>query len=62
MPIMSPDKAANKPDGVSPQDPGDEPVLPTRSQEDTDLVWGEMHGPDEDERLSRERPPHWDSA
>lgn len=56
-------------DGLQPQhmasarppDPGDEPVLPAKSQEDTDVGWGERTEPDDDERLYRDRPPHWDS-
>jgi SAM-dependent methyltransferase len=47
---------------AGPLDPDDKPVLPTRSQEDTDVGWGEQAEPDDDERLYRERPPHWDSA
>ncbi len=44
-----------------PTDPDDEPVLPAQSREDTDAAWGEPDEPDDDERLSRDRPPHWDS-
>jgi len=39
----------------------DEPVLPVQSREDTDAGWGEPAEPDDDERLYRDRPPHWDS-
>jgi hypothetical protein len=36
-----------------------EPVLPEQSREDTDAGWGEY--PDtSDDRLYRDRPPHWD--
>ena len=59
---MSPDPAPKQTASVGPPDPGDEPVLPTQSREDTDVGWGEPLGPDDDERLYRERPPHWDSA
>ena len=59
---MPPDAAAKQPTRVSPPDPRDEPVLPTQSQEDTDVGWGEPPGPDDDERLCRERPPHWGSG
>ncbi|HEX9526174.1 MAG TPA: hypothetical protein VF951_01660 [Streptosporangiaceae bacterium] len=62
MTTMSLDPAPNQPASVSPPDPGDEPVLPAQSREDTDVGWGEPPGPDDDERLYRERPPHWDSA
>jgi len=40
----------------------DKPVLPARSQDDTDVGWGERPEPDDDERLNRDRPPHWDSV
>lgn len=41
-------------------DPDDE-VLPGQTADDTDVGWGE-HRDDElsdDERLRREKPPHW---
>ena len=34
---------------------------PEQSTEDTDSGWGERPEPDDDERLYRDRPPHWDS-
>lgn len=40
-----------------PVSPG-EPVLPEQSREDTDAAWGEYPEPDDD-RLYRDRPPHW---
>ena len=36
-----------------------EPLLPEQSREDTDAGWGEYSGP-ADDRLYRDRPPHWD--
>jgi AcrR family transcriptional regulator len=42
-------------------DRGGAPVLPVQSREDTDAAWGEPAEPDDDERLYRDRPPHWDS-
>ena len=48
--------------GAGPLNPGGDPVLPVRSREDTDVGWGGQAEPDDDERLSRECPPHWDSA
>ena len=36
-----------------------EPVLPQQSPEDTDAAWGEYPSRDDD-RLYRDRPPHWD--
>ena len=47
--------------GPGPED--DKPVLPSRSADDTDTGWGEPSSTDEDpddERLTRERPPHWE--
>lgn len=35
-------------------------VLPEQSGEDTDVGWGYYTEPDDDERLRRDRPPHWD--
>jgi hypothetical protein len=46
---------------VSAPDPasGREPILPEQSREDTDAAWGEY--PERaDDRLHRDRPPHWD--
>ncbi len=41
------------------QTPASEPVLPEQSREDTDAGWGEY--PEQaDDRLYRDRPPHWD--
>jgi hypothetical protein len=37
-----------------------EPQPPARSEEETGIGWGEAPEPDDDERLRRERPPHWD--
>jgi hypothetical protein len=37
-------------------------VLPEQTSDDTDRGWGEDHADDEvddDERLRREKPPHW---
>jgi hypothetical protein len=36
-----------------------EPVLSEQSPEDTDAGWGEYAARDDD-RLYRDRPPHWD--
>jgi hypothetical protein len=36
-------------------------ALPVQSREDTDIDWGEEPEPDEDDRLHRDRPPHWES-
>jgi hypothetical protein len=36
-------------------------ALPEQSREDTDAAWGEYPERDQD-RLYRDRPPHWDDA
>jgi hypothetical protein len=36
-----------------------EPALPEQSREDTDAGWGE-YPESADDRLYRDRPPHWD--
>ena len=36
-----------------------DPVLPEQSREDTDVAWGE-YPQSADDRLYRDRPPHWD--
>ena len=51
----------DQPASAGPPPAGDEPVLPVQSREDTDAGWGEPAEPDDDERLYRDRPPHWDS-
>ena len=38
----------------------DDEVLPEQTSDDTDRGWGEPDDdPDDDERLIREKPPHW---
>jgi hypothetical protein len=37
------------------------PALPEKSRDESDVGWGERPEPDDDERFSRDRPPHWDS-
>jgi Isochorismatase family len=37
-----------------------DPVLPAQSEDETGIGWGEAPEPDDDERLRRDRPPHWD--
>ena len=61
MTVVAQGEATSKSPGVSPSDPGDVPLLPLQSDEDTDAAWGEHPEPEDDERFYRERPPHWDS-
>jgi hypothetical protein len=58
---MPQDQAPNQPPAAGPADPDRKPVLPVRSQDDTDVGWGEPPEPDDDDRFYRDRPPHWDS-
>jgi hypothetical protein len=39
--------------------PAAESLLPEQSREDTDAAWGDYRQRDDD-RLYRDRPPHWD--
>jgi hypothetical protein len=59
--VVPEDNASSRSPDVTRSDRGYLPVLPVQSQEDTDAGWGEQPGPEDDERLYRERPPHWDS-
>lgn len=43
-----------------PLSPPPVPVIPEKSFEDTDVAWGDYREPDDNERLNRDRPPHWD--
>jgi hypothetical protein len=40
-------------------EPDDKPAVPAQSEEEAGIGWGEAPEPDDDERLRRERPPHW---
>lgn len=37
----------------------DAPLLPTRSADDSDTGWGDHDDGSNDDRLTREVPPHW---
>lgn len=37
----------------------DDQVVPEQSSDDTDLGWGAAPEPEDDERLIREKPPHY---
>jgi hypothetical protein len=71
MMIMPPDTGPNQAASADPDHPDhsdhsdhpdDPPVLPDRSPADSDAAWGDEPEPDDDERLTLDRPPHWDSA
>ena len=36
-----------------------EPVVATRSADDSDTGWGERQADSNDDRLSQDKPPHW---
>jgi hypothetical protein len=58
-----PDRSDPPPADRRPARPDDDPVLPEQSRDDTDLGWGERASQDDDdERLLRDRPPHWDNT
>jgi hypothetical protein len=59
---MPPGNAPNQPASPEPQDPDEQPTTPTPSQDETDVGWSEPPEPDDDERLCRDRPPHWESG
>jgi len=55
-----PDDKPVPPAPSKPVPPRSDPVLPARSEEEAGIGWGEAPEPDDDERLRRDRPPHWD--
>jgi hypothetical protein len=67
---MPSDTAPEQPDDDAHVDADDAParsVRPTpapltQSREDTDVGWGEYRERDDDDRLLRDRPPHWDNT
>ena len=58
-PPPAPGPAAPEP--AAPAAPAGDPAPPEQSREDTDAAWGEYPERDDD-RLYRDRPPHWDDA
>lgn len=54
----APANAATSAKAATPAGTSDDPVVALRALDDTDVGWG--HDPDSnDERLHRDRPPHW---
>ncbi|WP_167748906.1 hypothetical protein [Cellulomonas sp. HD19AZ1] len=45
--------------GSAPADPVDDPWRATRSADDSDRGWGREEPSSNDDRLRREKPPHW---
>ena len=58
---MPPYEAPEDPADARPSDRQNQQALPVQSREDCDIAWGEQAEPDENDRLYRDRPPHWDS-
>ncbi|HUB37275.1 MAG TPA: hypothetical protein VMA72_00325 [Streptosporangiaceae bacterium] len=58
---MSPYEAPQDPTDAGRSSRQDHPALPTQSWEDTDIAWGDRPELDENDKLYRDRPPHWDS-
>jgi hypothetical protein len=59
--MSSPEPLADaaSPAQPAPSAPPAAPLAPEQSREDTDAAWGEY--PERaDDRLTRDRPPHWD--
>jgi len=59
---MSPHDVPENPADAGRRSRQDQQALPVQSREDTDIAWGQQPEPDENDRLFRERPPHWDSG
>jgi hypothetical protein len=59
-PPGDPPRASPPASAGPPAAPDHRPVLPQRSSDETDAAWGEWPEPDDDERLRRDRPPHYD--
>ena len=57
---VSPGSSPPEPAAPAPAtDAARDPLLPEQSREDTDAAWGDY--PERaDDRLYRDRPPHWD--
>jgi hypothetical protein len=49
----------NRPASDPPEPPAEKPTLPERSGDEADVGWGDRPEPDDDDRLNRDRPPHW---
>ena len=62
MVVVPPNQPPSQPASADSPDPDDKPVLPRQSLDDTDIGWGEQPELDDEERLRREHPPHWDTA
>ena len=56
---MPTETAPEPPGGAALTDCGTAPAVPARSEDDTDLGWGEAAPESDDDRLLRDRPPHW---
>lgn len=59
--LMSPEEVPENPADAGRLTRQDQPAPPVQSWEDTDIAWGEQPDREENDRLYRDRPPHWDS-
>jgi hypothetical protein len=59
-PTPTPTPTPTPPNPAPPNPP--RPILPAQSREDTDVGWGDYAERDDNDRLLRDRPPHWDDA
>jgi hypothetical protein len=58
-PTTAPVPVPATPAPTAPVAPVGDPAMPEQSREDTDAAWGDYPEP-ADDRLYRDRPPHWD--
>jgi hypothetical protein len=59
MATNSPEKTPDQQE-KQPQSEAEKPVLPERSGDETDVGWGDRPESEDEDRLYRDRPPHWD--
>ena len=59
---MPPGTEPSQPASSDPPDPAEQQATRVRSQDETDVGWSEPPERDDDERLRRDRPPHWESS
>ena len=61
MTVVPDGEASSRSPDAGRSDRSDMPVLPARAKKIRMSARGEQPEPEDDERLHRERPPHWDS-
>jgi hypothetical protein len=58
VPSLNADDQAAAPGAIA--DPDDLAMPSVRSNDDTDIGWGEIPDPVDGDHLREDRPPHWD--